>query len=280
MDYEKAYNRVSHTWLKRCMELSRFSLNLINFLSRLHKGTTARVLANNSLFAEFPLYSGVWQGDSLAPLLFNIILQSLINTLTSQGVLCHVHVNDTTAVIHTQTECNTLLKLVATYEGESGALFNQGKTTIMSHPKAIHLQSPFCHTAKERYLGVTLHRGGRLLVLPASLDRIFNTLSTAHKLRILHLSRMNIINRYARPVLLFLLTAAKDHWAFNQMVEWEKWFLSLGNAPFNSTTPYRNQVKLKRLHSLNWGNLPPLHLQFYDRKQTQARKHPTWSPLK
>jgi len=39
---------------------------------------------------------------------------------------------------------------------------------------------------------------------------------------------MNIINGYARPVLLFPLTAAKDHQVFNQMVEWEKWFLSLG----------------------------------------------------
>ena len=59
MDYEKAYNRVSHTWLKRCMELSRFPSNLINFLSRLHEGTTARVLAHNSLSAEFLLHSGV-----------------------------------------------------------------------------------------------------------------------------------------------------------------------------------------------------------------------------
>jgi len=165
MDYEKAYNRVSHTWLK-CMELSRFPSNLINFLSRLHEGTTAKVLANNSLSAEFPLHSGIQQGDPLAPLLFNITLQPLINALTSQGVLCHAHTDDTTAVIHTQTECNTLLKLITTYEGESGALLNRGKTTIISHPKAIHLQSPFHHTAKKRYLGVTLHRGGRLSVLP------------------------------------------------------------------------------------------------------------------
>ena len=71
---------------------------------------------------------------------------------------------------NTQTKCNTLLKLVTTYEGELGALLNQGKTTIMSHPKAIHLQSPFYHTAKERYLGVTLHKRERLSVLPASLD--------------------------------------------------------------------------------------------------------------
>jgi len=91
---------------------------------------------------------------------------------------------------------------------------------------------------------------------------------------------MNIINRYARPVLLFLLTAAKDHWVFNQMVEWEKWFLSSGNAPFNSTIPYHNQVKPERLYPLNWGNLPPLHLQLHDKRQTQARKHPTWSALK
>jgi len=184
----------------------------------------------------------------------------------NSGISSHAHADDTTAVIHSQTECNTLL--------------NRGKRTIISHPKATPLRSPFRQTAKERYLGVILHRGGRLSVPPSSLDRILNTLSTARKLRISHLGRMNIVNGYARPVLLFPLTATKDHRALNQMEAWEKWFLSPDNTPFNNNTSYRNQVKPERLHPLTWGNLPPLHLQLHDRRQTLARKHPTWSPIK
>lgn len=65
---------------------TRISQPLTTFLINRHQGTSRVLVPNNSLSKEFPLASGVKQGDPLAPLLFNITLQPSLDALDKLGV--------------------------------------------------------------------------------------------------------------------------------------------------------------------------------------------------
>ena len=72
VDWSKAYDRVSHSWLDYVLQQSSFPLSFIHLTHCSYHNRTSSIKINNFLSTPFPVLQGVPQGDPLAPLLFNL----------------------------------------------------------------------------------------------------------------------------------------------------------------------------------------------------------------
>ena len=85
VDYEKAYDSVSWDFLIYMLRRLGFCSRWINWVEGCLKSATISVLVNGSPLAEFSPQRGLKQGDPLAPLLFNIVVEGL-NGLMREAV--------------------------------------------------------------------------------------------------------------------------------------------------------------------------------------------------
>ena len=78
IDYKKAFDSMPHSWIEKCCEMFKISSVLQNFLSHsMHMWKTTLVLntVENTLNAgDININSGIFQGDSLSPVLFCVTL--------------------------------------------------------------------------------------------------------------------------------------------------------------------------------------------------------------
>ena len=77
LDFEKAYDRVSWTFLKRTMERMGFSMTWINQVMSLNMNAAAAIIVNGEQTRTFKLQRSVRQGCPLAPYLFLLTVDVL-----------------------------------------------------------------------------------------------------------------------------------------------------------------------------------------------------------
>jgi hypothetical protein len=70
LDLAKAFDRIDRAWLLRSLEALGMPAGARRWVQVLHGGTCATVAYNGWVTAPFPIYSGVFQGSPLYPLLF------------------------------------------------------------------------------------------------------------------------------------------------------------------------------------------------------------------
>ena len=89
IDYRKAFDSVPHSWILRVLELYKVSPTIMNFLKiSMTKWKTNLYLSysEGSIICEnFDINSGIFQGDSLSPLLFSLALTPLSFELNDTG---------------------------------------------------------------------------------------------------------------------------------------------------------------------------------------------------
>ncbi|KAL3696393.1 hypothetical protein R1sor_010469 [Riccia sorocarpa] len=78
LDFEKAYDRVSHEYLWKTMNAMGFSQHFIMLTQGLVCGATSKIFVNGKFSKEIEIQRGVRQGCPLAPLLFSLATQPLI----------------------------------------------------------------------------------------------------------------------------------------------------------------------------------------------------------
>ena len=77
IDYKKAYDMVSHSWIKECLDLFGVAENIKTFLVNSMEKWRVMLCAENSELGEVNIKRGIFQGDSLSPLVFVLALISL-----------------------------------------------------------------------------------------------------------------------------------------------------------------------------------------------------------
>ena len=85
-DFEKAFDSVSRPFLAALLRQMNLPESLIAWYSLLHTSTTAQYLVDGTLTQRVFLWSGVRQGCPWAPLLFNLVAQSLAGFLQLVGI--------------------------------------------------------------------------------------------------------------------------------------------------------------------------------------------------
>ena len=256
LDCEKAYDRVSHEWLRYCVYKAGFPSNISQLLLGICEATQGRVITNNRLSRGFLIRSGIRQGDPIAPLLFIITLEPLLVELELRGFQVQAHCDDT-AVVLPSSRITDLLDTLTLYERASGAKLNEGKTVILSSERIS--DCPFEQsTQPERYLGFYISPRKKLIVPEFIVDECINMMTRCKRLPLSLAGRMTVLSSYIRPKLLYRLAISVCP-RLDSYIKAERWFLS-SSKPFDRETrtiPLFSDTKLRhpafffRMHPLD-----------------------------
>ena len=80
-DYKKAYDMVPQSWIINCLIMYKISHEIINFIEKTMKTWRVELRAGGISLAERKIQRGIFQGDTLSPLLFIIAMMPLNHIL-------------------------------------------------------------------------------------------------------------------------------------------------------------------------------------------------------
>ena len=78
IDVEKAFDKVQHPFLIKTLSKVGIKGAVLNIIKAIYETPTANIILNRQKLKAFPLRSGTRQGCPLSPLLFNIVLEILL----------------------------------------------------------------------------------------------------------------------------------------------------------------------------------------------------------
>ena len=132
IDWSKAYDRVSHSWLDHVLLSSHFPISFINLTHTSYHNRFTRIKLNNSLSSPFPVLQGVPQGDPFAPLLFNLTIEPLFNLIRSVPTLTiRAYADDTTIIGHSLQDYHLLTSSIfPLYNFTTGGIVNLQKSSL------------------------------------------------------------------------------------------------------------------------------------------------------
>lgn len=148
LDFEKAYDKISWKFLKRCFEQRGFDKRWCDWIWAVMTSGTLNVKVNDFLGPYFMCGKGVRQGDPLSPLLFNMTADVLAKMITiaqennlitglavdyvEHGVAVLQYADDTILCLKDEVEVarNTKL-LLYLFEEMSGLKINFDKSEVV-----------------------------------------------------------------------------------------------------------------------------------------------------
>ena len=165
IDYKKAYDFVSHSWINECMELFGIAENVRNFLEKSMEQWKLSLTSNGEDLGEVDMKRAIFQGDSLSPLLFvlNMVPLSLILRKVNasyewgkkQYKLNHLLVMDDLKLFsESEEQTNTLVRTVHVFSADTRMDFGMKKYGIltMKRGKVFRYEGiklPNCEVMKE-----------------------------------------------------------------------------------------------------------------------------------
>ena len=95
IDYKKAFDSVPNSWILKTMEMYKLSPVLINFMRHIMGTWKTTMILNysmgNIMTNPISIKNGIFQGDSLSPLIFCLALAPLSNLLNNTGMGYNVY---------------------------------------------------------------------------------------------------------------------------------------------------------------------------------------------
>ena len=74
IDYKKAYDMVPHSWIIECLEIFKVSQNITTLIRNSMKNWRVELTSMGQKLGEVNIRRGIFQGDSLSPILFVMAL--------------------------------------------------------------------------------------------------------------------------------------------------------------------------------------------------------------
>lgn len=142
LDQEKAYDRVSHSFLWRSLNALGIPKAFIDYLRALYRDAKITIFINGHQSAPISVRSGVRQGDPISCPLFLIAIESLAVALfnselitgvklSNQTVKCLMYADDTAVFIRNQVEADAVKEILDLYNLASGAKVNWEKSYLL-----------------------------------------------------------------------------------------------------------------------------------------------------
>ena len=86
IDYKKAYDMIPHSWIKKCLDMFNIASNIKRMIKMSMDKWNTELMANGEKIGSVHIKRGIFQGDSLSPLLFVMALIPL--SLVLRQVKC------------------------------------------------------------------------------------------------------------------------------------------------------------------------------------------------
>ena len=81
VDYKKAYDMVSHSWIIESLKMAQVAENIITFLRKSMVNLKTELTSCGETLGLVDIKRGIFQGDSLSPLIFTVCMVPLTETL-------------------------------------------------------------------------------------------------------------------------------------------------------------------------------------------------------
>ena len=137
VDFRKAYDLVPHSWILESLRITGAADNMVRFLGNSMKNWKTQLAANGADLGTVRIRRGIFQGDSLSPLLFvtsmipvTIILRSLKQgySLDKKSKINHsLYMDDLKLYGKSNNEIDTLIQKVRIYTIDIGMKFGLDK---------------------------------------------------------------------------------------------------------------------------------------------------------
>ena len=176
IDYRKAYDMVPHSWIVEMLRMVKVAGNVEGLVTRSMKDWKTVLTSNGEVLGEVDIRRGIFQGDSLSPLLFIIIMMPLSMLLRREKLgyafgsggktINHlVFMDDIKLYGKSEKELEALVELVRVFSRDIGMEFGIDKCAVLSIRKGVKVHSdgiglPSGEAMKEldengyKYLGV------------------------------------------------------------------------------------------------------------------------------
>ena len=70
LDYKKAYDMIPHSWIVKCLDIYNIASNITAVIKNSMKQWNTELTSGNEKLCKIDIKRGIFQGDSLSPLLF------------------------------------------------------------------------------------------------------------------------------------------------------------------------------------------------------------------
>lgn len=84
IDFQKAFDTINHEAIWRSLAKRRFPEKIINLIKAFYTEASSQVLHKGKLSNSILIHTGVKQGCVLSPVLFNIILDDILEKVTEE----------------------------------------------------------------------------------------------------------------------------------------------------------------------------------------------------
>ena len=229
IDYKKAFDSVPHDWILKCLEMYKLSPIIVQFLAASMDQWKTTLILNHSegtLYSrQISINSGIFQGDSLSPLLFCMALaplSSLLNNTSygytiSTSTINHLfYMDDLKTFGKNDREQTSLLTIVKGFSDDiqmefglekcSKAAFKKGKLTTTENIQ-IDLDTTIQQLEQEgtyKYLGVNEGDGIQHAKMKEKIRKeYYCRIRMITKSELNAINRMEAINTLATPVVTY-----------------------------------------------------------------------------
>lgn len=141
IDFDQAFDRVSHTYLAEVLKHMRFPQPFITIVMRLLCSASSKVLVNGRTTASLSISRSVRQGCPLSTILYALALEPLLcglrqrlTGLTMRGYTfkCKAYADDLVLMIRNENDMRVALDWINTYGMASGSRINVNKSMAMN----------------------------------------------------------------------------------------------------------------------------------------------------
>ena len=148
LDFSKAFDSVSHSFLIAVMQHIKVPPYLIKWISILLNNLIAKIQINHSFTESFPINTGIRQGCPLSMLLFTLATDVLAKKIHASPYIrglklgtCQLKIqqyaDDTTLLLCDSKEIKPALEIVRNFTTHSNLKLNTKKTTILSNSNTL-----------------------------------------------------------------------------------------------------------------------------------------------
>jgi hypothetical protein len=244
LDQEKAFDRISWTYMKKIVKTFGFGPRFRGWLDLLYSDARATLKINNTMGIGFLIRRGVRQGDPLSPLLYVLAIEGLAAMVRVKkehvgldipgggSIKYLMYADDTTIFARDQKSIEAVKGILHTFEKASNARVNWKKSVGVNFGN-VKIRADLWRGTwlgeheVIKYLGVPITKDlNHALMWKKALQSIQTSFNSWRRQYMTMIGRKVIINAYVQPKITYLLQALpldKGHKAVESMMSRFLW---------------------------------------------------------